>query len=140
MDIKDCISFTSGNALCYYETIEDDQPRIRAMNSCFADESGFYFQTVAIKSVLEQLQKNPKIEVCFYKQENMTGSILRISGEIEFLSDMKLKEKSLDNNQLMNNFEKMIENSGLILFRISHGVANFWTMENNLKPKEIINF
>jgi pyridoxamine 5'-phosphate oxidase len=140
MDIKDCIKFTNGNVLCYFETIDEDQPRIRAMSSWFSDETGFYFQTIDIQSVYEHLQKNPKTEICFYKQESMTGSILRISGEVEFLRDLKLDEKSGFNKIEMKNFGKMIDSSGLIIFRIAHGIANFLTMENNLKPKESINF
>jgi pyridoxamine 5'-phosphate oxidase len=140
MDVKDCIKFTNGNTLCYYEAIEDDQPRIRAIGSWFADETGFYFQTEDIKFLYEQFQRNAKSEICFYKQDNMNGSILRISGEFEFLSDLKLKEQLLNNQQLMKALVKMTENPALMILRIVHGIAHFWTMENNIKPKEIINF
>lgn len=140
MDINDCIKFTNGNVLCYFETFDEEQPRIRAMNSWFSDKTGFYFKTIDIQSVYDHLQRNPKTEICFYKQENMTGSILRISGEIEFLSDLQLDEKSSINKLEMKNFGKLIDNSGLIIFRITHGIANFLTMENNLNPKESISF
>ena len=140
MNIKDCIEFINGNALCYYETFEDDQPRIRAMNSWFTDESGFYFQTGDINSVYEQFQKNPKTEICFYKQEKVTGSILRISGEVEFISDKKILADLLNSKKFIKSFGKVSESADLIAFRISHGTANFWTMENNIKPKESFNF
>jgi pyridoxamine 5'-phosphate oxidase len=140
MDIKDCIEFTNGNTLCYYETVEDEQPRIRAIGSWFADKTGFYFQTEDIKSLYDQFQRNSKSEICFYKQENMNGSILRISGEFEFLSDLKLKEKFMNDIQVVKALEKMVENPGLMILWIAHGFAHLWTMENNIKPKETISF
>jgi pyridoxamine 5'-phosphate oxidase len=140
MDIQDCIKFTNSNTICYFETIEEDQPRIRAMNSWFADESGFYFQILDIQPVYQHLQRNPKTEICFYKQENMTGTILRIAGELEFLSDFKLKEKLKNGNNALRNFDRLPDNQGFIIFKITHGIANFLTMENNIMPKEIIKF
>jgi hypothetical protein len=35
---------------------------------------------------------------------------------------------------------KFTSENHMVIFRISHGQAHFWTMENNLKPKDIINF
>jgi len=33
-----------------------------------------------------------------------------------------------------------VDSPSLFLFKIGHGQAHFWTMENNLKPKEFIEF
>jgi hypothetical protein len=49
-------------------------------------------------------------------------------------------EKVLIDRPFLKSFEVTGESPKLVLFRISHGQANFWTMENNLKPKEIIEF
>ena len=140
MDIKDCIKFTNENPICFLATVEEDQPRVRALGFWFSDETGFYFQTGDTKSFYHQLKKNPKTEVCFYKPENMIGTMLRISGEVEFLNDLKLREKVLKDRPFLKSFGLTIESPELIIFRIAHGDANFWTMENNLKPKEIISF
>lgn len=140
MKIQDFIKFTNENPICYLATVEDDQPRVRALGFWFADESGFYFQTGAVKEFYLQLKKNPKTEVCFYKQEGMIGTMLRISGKVDFIDDIKLKEKVLKDRPFLKEFGLTIESPGLIIFRISHGQAFFWTMQNNLKPKEIIEF
>jgi uncharacterized pyridoxamine 5'-phosphate oxidase family protein len=140
MDIKDCIKFTNENPVCYLATVEGDQPRVRALGFWFADETGFYFQTGDNKSFYRQLKNNPKTEVCFYKQQDMIGTMLRISGEVEFLNDIKLREKVLNDRPFLKSFGLTIESPGLIIFRIAQGNANFWTMENNLKPKEILVF
>ncbi|MCF8298691.1 MAG: pyridoxamine 5'-phosphate oxidase family protein [Saprospiraceae bacterium] len=138
--IDDCIKFTNENPICYLATLEIDQPRVRALGFWFADETGFYFQTGSIKEFPKQLKMNPKTEVCFYKHEGMTGTMLRIAGEVEFLTDIKLKAKAMIDRPFLKSFGMTVESPALVIFRIAHGKAHYWTMENNMKPKEIIEF
>jgi uncharacterized pyridoxamine 5'-phosphate oxidase family protein len=142
MTIQDCITFTNENPICFLATAENDQPRVRALGFWFADETGFYFQTGNIKEFPHQLRKNPKTEICFYKHDGMIGTrtMLRIAGEVEFVDELKLREKALTDRPFLKKFGITIESPGLVLFRITHGQAHFWTMENNMKPKEVINF
>jgi pyridoxamine 5'-phosphate oxidase len=140
MTLTDCIKFTNENPICFLATIDENQPRVRALGFWFADETGFYFQTAALKSFYKQLQINPKTEVCFYKHEGISGTMLRIAGEVEFLDDKRLKEKVIVDRPFLKSFGVTAESVGLIIFRISKGQAHFWTMVNNLKPKEIIEF
>ncbi len=140
MTIQDCIKFSNENPICYLATAENDQPRVRALGFWFADETGFYFQTGTNKEFPKQLKKNPKTEACFYKHEGMIGTMLRVAGEVEFIDDRKLKEKVLDERPFLKSFGLTIDSPGLIIFRIPHGQAHFWTMENNMKPKEFIDF
>jgi len=140
MNIQDCIQFTNENKLCFLATSEDSQPRVRALGFWFADETGFYFQTGSVKALYKQLLKNPLAEACFYKQEGFIGTMLRIAGKVEFIEDKKLKEKVLGERPFLKEYGLTIDSPGLIIFRVAHGEAHFWTMENNLKPKEIIRF
>jgi pyridoxamine 5'-phosphate oxidase len=140
MNINDCIQFTNANPVCYLATVEDDQPHVRGLGFWFADETGFYFQTGAVKEFYEQLKKNPKTEVCFYHHEGMIGTMLRIAGKVEFLDDRQLKERVMSERPFLKNFGLDVGSPGLIIFRIAHGKAHFWTMEKNLKPKEFIDF
>jgi uncharacterized pyridoxamine 5'-phosphate oxidase family protein len=140
MDIKDCIKFANETIVSYVATVEGDQPRVRALGFWFADGTGFYFQTSSVKELPDQLKKNPKIEVCFYKHEGMIGRMLRVSGKAEFIYDAKLKAKALTDRPFLKSFGLTVDSPGLILFRLAHGQAHFWTMEKNLTPKEIIEF
>ena len=140
MNIQDCIVFTNENPICYLATVEADQPRVRALGFWFADDTGFYFQTGVMKDFYFQLKKNPKTEVCFYKHDNMIGTMLRIAGKVEFLDDLKLKQKVMNDRPFLKSFGLTAESPGLIIFRIAHGQAHFWNMENNLRAKEMINF
>ena len=140
MNIHDCITFSNANPVCYLASADGDQPRVRALGFWFADETGFYFQTSSIKEFSHQLKKNPKTEICFYKHEGMIGTMLRISGKVEFVNDLKLKERALIDRPFLKSFGITIDSPTLVIFRIAHGQAHFWTMENNLKPKEMIEF
>lgn len=140
MDIHDCIQFANQNPVCSVATVEGDQPRVRLLGFWFADATGFYFQTSTIKEIPGQLQKNPKTEICFYKHEGIIGTMLRIAGEAEFIDDFGLREKVIADRPFLKSFGLTVGSPGLVLFRIKHGQAHFWKMENNLKPKEFINF
>jgi len=140
MNLQDCIKFTNENPICYLSTVDKDQPRVRALGFWFADETGFYFQASSNKEFCKQLKLNPKTEVCFYKPENMIGTMLRISGEVEFIDDIKLKEKVLNDRPFLKDFGLTINSPALVIFRIAHGKAHFWTMKNNTIPKEVIEF
>ena len=140
MTIQSCINFAKHNPTCYLATVEGDQPHVRALGLWFADESGFYFQTGMIKDFCKQLMQNPKTEVCFYNDGNLKSTMLRIIGKVEFIDDIKLKEKVIEDRPFLKTFGLTPDSPRLVIFRISHGQALFWTMESNIKPKEIIEF
>jgi len=66
--------------------------------------------------------------------------MLRVAGKIEFVDDKKMKEKVMAETPFLKEMGFTSESTNLIIFRIAHGEAHFWTMETNLKPKEIIRF
>ncbi len=140
MNIKDCIRFANEHPICYLATSEEGQPHVRALGIWFVDETGFYFQTASMKDLPHQLEKNPKTEVCFYQHGGVTGTMLRITGEVEFIYENELKERALKDRPFLKSMGLNANSPELILFKITHGKAHIWTMENNLKPKEWILF
>ncbi|MBN2788092.1 MAG: pyridoxamine 5'-phosphate oxidase family protein [Paludibacteraceae bacterium] len=140
MTLQDCIKFANENPTCYLATAEGDQPRVRALGFWYADESGFYFQTAEIKEFPNQLRINPKTEVCFYHHEGMIGTMMRIAGEVEFITDRAMKKKALNDRPFLKSFGLTADSPDLVLFRLAHGKAHFWTMADNLKTKDYIIF
>ncbi len=135
MNMEDCIRFANENPICYLATAERDQPRVRALGFWFADETGFYFQTATMKELPGQLENNPKAEVAFYKHEGITGTLMRVAGKVEFIEDPVLQERVLRDRPFLEPFKEEV-----IIFRIAHGEAYFWTLTNNLEPKQYIRF
>jgi uncharacterized pyridoxamine 5'-phosphate oxidase family protein len=138
--IRACIQFANENPVCYLATVDGNQPRVRALGLWFANETGFYFQTVSMKEIPRQLVENPVVEACFYRRDELSGTTLRIAGKAEFVHDRALNERALVERPFLKKFGLAAESPELVIFRIAHGEAHFWTMESNLKPKEIIEF
>ncbi len=138
MNFQDCIKFANENSLCFIATAEGDQPRVRALRMWFADEKGFYFQTESVKAIYKQLQKNNKVELCFHAPGQGAGTMLRVSGKVEFLDDTALKSKVLQDRPFLKGIGiKTPEDPLLVIFRVYCGEAYFWTMANNMKESEI---
>ena len=140
MEFKDCIKFANENPSSFIATVEGDQPRVRGFWMWFADETGFYYHTGAPKPVCSQLKKNPKIEICFYHAADDGGVMMRVAGQVEFLDDMKLRERLIDERQFLKAWGYSAESKELAIFRIAKGEAYFWTMKTNFDPKKPIKF
>ena len=88
--IKDC-------GVYFLATVEGNQPRVRPFGTMEIFEGKLYIQTSKTKNVSKQIEKNPLVEICAYKN----GNWLRISGKlvrddrIEAKRDMLTKNPSL---------------------------------------------
>lgn len=139
MDIQDCIKFATENPVCYLATADGDQPRVRTFLLWYADESGFYFVAMSPKQVTKQLQRNPKVEVCFYNNaaDPADWKQMRVMGEIEFLEDEESLEKAYQNRSFLDDIVGFSVRPLVRPFRIPAGEAHFWTLADNLKEPEI---
>ena len=62
---------------------------------------------------------------------------MRISGTIEIIEDREKKKQLLNERDYLKHFGGNVGDPRLILLRLSHGQARFWTMQNNMREKEI---
>ncbi len=138
--IEKCTKFANENPISWVATIDGNQPRVRALGMWFADENGYYFQIRADIDMYIQLKENPKVEAAFWKPGEMFGTMMRVAGEVEFLDDIKLKEKILEDRPFLRDFGFTPQSHDLVIFRISKGNAYFWTMETAFEPKKMIEF
>jgi len=136
MGLKECVDFANRVKVAYLATVDGDQPRVRALMMWFADETGFYFQTQTVKALYRQLQKNPKVEACFWDPGE--GRMLRVSGVVEFLDDLELKRRCYEERPFLKEMGiKGPEDPLLAIFRIAKGEAFFWTREWSMKEDQI---
>jgi uncharacterized pyridoxamine 5'-phosphate oxidase family protein len=139
MEFKDCVQFANENGTCHLATAEGDQPRVRVISMWFASEEGFYFCGLAPKNVWKQIKANPKIEICFFNNpaEFTDVKVLRVTGEAEFLEDLELKAKVLEDRSFYKNFGTgKPDDPTYPVFRVAHGEAWFWTPEYILREAE----
>mgnify|MGYP000991848518 CR=1 FL=1 len=140
MQFEDCIKFANANPTCYLATIDADQPRVRGMLMWYADQTGFYFNTGAMKDLYRQLKANPKVELCFFDPKSKNLQMMRVTGQVEFLDDLELKKRLVEARPFLKQWNLTAESPGLIAFRVAKGEAFFWTWETNLEPKKKIMF
>jgi pyridoxamine 5'-phosphate oxidase len=137
--IDACIQFANENPVTFVSTLDGDQPRVRAFAMWFADKTGFYYHTGTTKEVYRQLSANPKVELCFFSQNPPpAGKMMRVAGKVEFLEDLILKSRLIEERPYLKAIGTgKPDNPLLVLFRVPHGEAHFWTMENNLREREV---
>ncbi len=76
----------------YLATTDGDQPRVRPFGTVNVFEGKMYIQTGKIKDVSKQIHKNPKVEICAFKN----GEWLRVSGELIEDDRIEAKQAMLD--------------------------------------------
>ena len=96
MNVEDCIKFANQNPNSYIATADGDQPRVRGMLMWFADKTGLYYNTGATKDLYKQMKANQKVEVCFFDPKSKSMDQMRVTGQVEFIEDMKIREKLLE--------------------------------------------
>jgi uncharacterized pyridoxamine 5'-phosphate oxidase family protein len=138
MKLNDCTEFARKNPVCYLGTADGDQPHVRAWLFWFADDSGFYFQTLRPKDVFAQIQRNPKVEFCFTNNGDFaTVKTMRLTGRAEILDNLKIKERLLSDLPFLKAVGHGPADPVHQVFRIAHGEAVFWTMADILKEKTL---
>ncbi len=76
----------------YLATVDGDQPRVRPFGTVNIFEGRLYIQTGKVKDVSKQIHKNPKVEICAFKD----GTWLRVSGELAEDERIEAKKSMLD--------------------------------------------
>ena len=139
MDFKECLTFATENPICYLATTDGDQPRVRAVMLVFANEHGFYFETVGSKDMFKQMKQNSKVEICFYNNpaELAHARQMRLTGEVEFVKDPALKHRLHEERKFLDdiageNLEKYNE-----IIKVAAGDVHFWTMMDVLKETQL---
>ncbi len=147
MNFQDCIDFVLKNPNGFTATVEGDQPHVRPLTVWWADESGIYFYLPRFKRVYRQLRENPKIEIAFHQPGTPSdlrtlpylgtvpdiGTLLRITGRIEYLDDTKTRKRLFDIHPWLKQLGDGTDNPMIAIFRIAEGEFSFWTLENNFE-------
>jgi len=124
----------------YVATCENNQPHVRGILLFRADEEGIIFHTGDFKPLYHQLIANPQSEVCFSCGKYQ----VRIEGQFELYNTDEIKREII-NHPSRAFLRKWADEQGeeqvinfLQVFRMKHGKAHVWCMEDNFKPKDFI--
>ena len=76
----------------YLATVDGDQPRVRPFGTIDLFEGKLYIQTGKVKDVSKQIHKNPKAEICAFKD----GAWIRLAGTLVEDERIEAKASMLD--------------------------------------------
>jgi pyridoxamine 5'-phosphate oxidase len=130
------LEYIKNNGDCFLATVEGDKPHVRAISVYKVDPQGILIQTWKIKDIYTQLQKNPNVEICF--QDTKGGRTIRVSGKMELVEDMGLKQQVVADRTFM---KKTVEAKGwdvVAMYRLKNARATVWTGKTNFDPKTYI--
>jgi uncharacterized pyridoxamine 5'-phosphate oxidase family protein len=139
MNLHECIEFATAHPFCYLATIDGDQARVRTVLLVFADETGFYFETVKGKDMSNQLHANPNVEFCFTNGSTdlMSAKHMRLTGMAEFMDDPEIIDKVYEIIKGLEEIAGGPFKEYLEVYRIGKGTVHFWTIKDMGKEAEI---
>jgi pyridoxamine 5'-phosphate oxidase len=129
------LEFLNANPTCYLATVEGDRPHVRAMGMVKADDNGIIIETGTFKDVYKQLTANPNVELCFFNEKD--GVQIRVSGTVEPLDDIKLKDEIIAQRPFLKERVAKGGYEAMGVFRL-RGQAYVWSFQTAAEPKKYV--
>lgn len=115
--MNDVIKFLNENPLIYLATEGlDGNAKVRPILYYFEENNKPYFCTSNKKPMYKELEKNPNCEITTATAEFVW---IRISGKVEFTSNLELKQKVIESNELVKTLYQSGDNPEFEVFTIS---------------------
>jgi uncharacterized pyridoxamine 5'-phosphate oxidase family protein len=110
----------------YLATVEGDQPRVRPFGTVDIFEGKLYIQTGKVKEVSQQVQKNPKVEICAFEE----GQWLRLAGTLVRDDRVEAKAHMLDAYPgLKDRYSAEDDNTEVLYFKDATATFSSFTAE-----------
>ena len=127
MERKEILDFVRRNPISHMGTVEEGEPRVRAMQTAHIADDGLTFCTGAHKPVCKQLLTNSGVELSYWCAED--GIQIRLRGQMEHLEDVELKKHIVETTFTF--LKPVVEEHGyelLALFRLAAGEYRTWDL------------
>ena len=106
----------------YIATMDGNQPRVRPFGTAEIFENHLYIQTGKSKNVSKQIEKNPNVELCGFKD----GRWIRVSGKLVRDDRIEAKRDMLDKNpDLKGMYSAEDDNTEVLYFE--NGTATIYS-------------
>jgi uncharacterized pyridoxamine 5'-phosphate oxidase family protein len=136
MNREEIIELISRNPVFHLATVENGEPRVRAMLNFRADREGILFHTGAMKDVHRQMIANRAVELCYHDWQS--GVQVRVQGKANLIESQALKEEIVNSpgREFLKPWIAAMGYDILSVFRIGECRAQAWTMETNFAARE----
>ncbi|MBR6329698.1 MAG: pyridoxamine 5'-phosphate oxidase family protein [Lachnospiraceae bacterium] len=122
--MEEVYKFLKEAEVYYLATVEGDQPRVRPFGTADIFEGKLYIQTGKVKDVSKQIQANPKVEICAFRD----GKWLRVSGCLVRDDRVEAKAHMLDAHpSLKNMYSAEDDNTEVLYFKDATAVFSSFT-------------
>lgn len=132
--MEEVIKYLNDNRIGYFATVDNGKPRVRPWGFMYEEDGKFYFCTNNTKDVYRQMTAVPYMEFCCAEPE--FKSWLRISGKINIIDDMAVKEKVMEKNPMLKGMYQSPDNPIFVTFYIEHGEASISSFTGDPKKFE----
>ena len=130
--MKRVYEFLKRAEIYYLATMDGDQPRVRPFGTVNEFEGKLYIQTGKVKPTSHQLLKNPKAEICAFRD----GAWIRVACELIEDDRIEAKKSMLDAYpNLRGMYDEKDGNTQV--FYLKNAIATFSTFG---KDPEIVEF
>lgn len=122
---KEMMDILAEAPMCFIASLDNGAPRTRAFQFQFEQEGKLWFCTANTKKVYKQLQADPTVEICAVRP-NMTW--VRLSGQVVLADDRAVKERILQEQELIRGIYGDAGNPVFATFYLEHGayqIADF---------------
>lgn len=110
--MKEVFEFLKRCGTFYLATTEEDQPRVRPFGAVNIFENKLYIQTGKSKKVSKQMQKNPKVEICGFKD----GEWIRLEATVVRDDRIQAKVSMLEANPTLKNMYAADDDNTEVLY------------------------
>ena len=122
--MKEVQKFLKECGIYYLATVEGDQARVRPFGTAEIFEDHLYIQTGKKKDVFKQIENNPKVEICAFKD----GKWIRVSGKLVLDDRVEAKKDMLDKNpNLRNMYDENDDNTAVLYFESGRAIISSFT-------------
>ena len=122
--MKEVQEFLKECGIYYLATVEGDQARVRPFGTAEIFEDHLYIQTGKKKDVFKQIENNPKVEICGFKD----GKWIRVSGKLVLDDRVEAKKDMLDKNpNLRNMYDENDDNTAVLYFESGRVIISSFT-------------
>ena len=122
--MEDVKNFLKDCGVYYLATVDGDKPKVRPFGTAEIFENHLYIQTGKSKDVSKQIQTNPYVELCAFKD----GKWIRVSGKLVRDDRVEAKKDMLDKNpNLRGMYNENDDNTEVLYFEKAKAVIYSFT-------------
>ncbi len=110
--MQEVLEFLKSCGTYYLATVDGDEPKVRPFGTAELFEGKLYIQTGKKKDCYQQLLKNPKAEICCFKD----GTWLRLKGKLIPDDRVEAKKDMLDKNPNLRRMYDENDDNTIVLY------------------------